>query len=197
MGGLVARWFIEREGGNTIVQRLVMLGTPNAGSPWPTIQGWATIALGIGLNALSILAWPAGILAGLVGAVEAVDVTLDEMHPGSSFYNSLETSPDPGIPYVVIIGNTSIRPTTAETGPVEEESTFARLLRRLPQKFLHEGAALAFFRQPNDIAVSVVSAKAVPPERSMHLAVHEVACDHMTYFSTPAGLEALSKSLPQ
>ena len=38
IGGLVARWFIEREGGNRVVQHLVMLGTPNAGSPWPTAE---------------------------------------------------------------------------------------------------------------------------------------------------------------
>ena len=35
MGGLVSRWFIEREGGNRAIQRLIMLGTPNGGSPWP------------------------------------------------------------------------------------------------------------------------------------------------------------------
>ena len=38
MGGLVLRWFIEREGGDKVVQHLVTLGTPHAGSPWPTIQ---------------------------------------------------------------------------------------------------------------------------------------------------------------
>src|SRR5262249_54405765 len=41
MGGLVARWFIEREGGDRVVRRLVMLGTPNGGSPWPGMVGWA------------------------------------------------------------------------------------------------------------------------------------------------------------
>ncbi len=46
MGGLVSRWFIEREGGNQVVRRLVMLGTPNGGSPWPKVVDWATVALG-------------------------------------------------------------------------------------------------------------------------------------------------------
>ena len=48
MGGLVSRWFIEREGGNQIVRRLVMLGTPNGGSPWPQVVDWATVALASG-----------------------------------------------------------------------------------------------------------------------------------------------------
>ncbi|BAZ11018.1 extracellular ligand-binding receptor [Calothrix sp. NIES-4071] len=38
IGGLISRWFIEREGGNQIIKHLVMLGTPNAGSPWSWVQ---------------------------------------------------------------------------------------------------------------------------------------------------------------
>ncbi|MEM9926475.1 MAG: hypothetical protein AAF915_22435 [Cyanobacteria bacterium P01_D01_bin.50] len=53
MGGLISRTFIEEERRNQIVQHLVMLGTPNAGSPWIQIQNWAFTALGIGLNQLS------------------------------------------------------------------------------------------------------------------------------------------------
>jgi hypothetical protein len=53
MGGLVSRWFIEREGGDRVVRRLVMLGTPNGGSPWPAVADWATTALAVGLNELS------------------------------------------------------------------------------------------------------------------------------------------------
>ena len=48
MGGLISRWFIEREGGNAIAQHLIMLGTPNAGSPWSTVEDWAVTMLGIG-----------------------------------------------------------------------------------------------------------------------------------------------------
>ena len=47
-GGLVSRWFIEQEGGNQVVRRLVMLGTPNGGSPWPQVFDWATVASGWG-----------------------------------------------------------------------------------------------------------------------------------------------------
>ena len=38
MGGLVSRWFIEREGGNALVDHLVMCGTPNNGSPFGKID---------------------------------------------------------------------------------------------------------------------------------------------------------------
>ena len=38
MGGLVARWFIEQEGGNRVVDHLVMCGTPNVGSPFGKID---------------------------------------------------------------------------------------------------------------------------------------------------------------
>ena len=83
MGGLVSRWFIEREGGNQIARRLVMLGTPNGGSPWPRIFDWATVALGLGLNHLTAIAWPASVVGGLAAQIENPTVALKEMLPGA------------------------------------------------------------------------------------------------------------------
>src|SRR5262249_35503576 len=83
MGGLVSRWFIERAGGNQVVEHLVMLGTPNAGTPWSKIEDLALTALSIGINGLSTVAWPAKALAGLVKGLEAIDVSLDQMNPQS------------------------------------------------------------------------------------------------------------------
>ena len=40
-------------------------------------------------------AWPASVLAGLVQAVEAVDVTLDQMVQNSGFLKDLYASPEP------------------------------------------------------------------------------------------------------
>ena len=110
MGGLVSRWFIEREGGNKVVQHLVMLGTPNAGSPWPQLQDWATVSLSLALNGLSATAWPLKTLVGLVAAIESVDVALDQMAPGSELLSDLATSPDPNVSYTVIAGDTAIKP---------------------------------------------------------------------------------------
>jgi pimeloyl-ACP methyl ester carboxylesterase len=185
MGGLISRWFIEREGGNQVVQHLVMLGTPNGGSPWPTVQAWATPALAIGLNSLSTVAWPVKVLGSLLSAIETIDVALDQMQPGSEFLKSLEASPDPGIPYTILAGNTSIIPAAVTSGQ----------LKRLMQKLVRGAIDLPFFNQTNDIAVAVYSIKKVNPDRLPSAKIHEVACDHLTYFSTEAGLKALAAAL--
>lgn len=198
MGGLVARWFIEREGGNQVAQHLVLLGTPNAGSPWPSVQGWATTALGIGLNSLATVAWPVKALGTLLSTIETVDRTLDQMMPGSDFLKSLKTSPDPGIPYTIIAGNTSLRRDALQLEPDQQQGRLARLLSKLaPQQLLHSATGLAFFGQPNDIAVSVQSIGDVPRDRTPQPQVHQVSCDHVTYFSTAAGLHALARTLAE
>lgn len=185
MGGLVSRWFIEREGGNQFVSHLIMLGTPNAGSPWPTVEAWATAALGIGLNSLSTVAWPVKILGSLVAAIEIIDTTLDQMQPESAFLKSLAASPDPMIPYTILAGNTSIIPAVME----------ADRLQRLMKKLLNWTIALPFFGQPNDIAVTVRSIKSVDEGRSPKSIVQEVGCDHLVYFSHEEGLKALALAL--
>lgn len=63
MGGLIARWFIEREGGDQMVQQLILVGTPNTGSPWPAIHDWGTMALGIALNGMAATEWPVQVLS--------------------------------------------------------------------------------------------------------------------------------------
>jgi pimeloyl-ACP methyl ester carboxylesterase len=189
MGGLVSRWLIEREGGDRLVQHLIMLGTPNAGSPWATVQDWATIALGVGLNGLSTVAWPIKILGSLISAIEAVDVSLDQMKPNSEFLKTLATSTnDPGVPYSIIAGNTSIK----EAWQQGEE---ANRLNRLMQKLCNQVVEFPFLGQLNDIAATVHSIKSIPEGRSIAPLVTEVACDHLTYFNHPESIKALSVAL--
>lgn len=196
MGGLVSRWFIEQEGGNQVVQHLVMLGTPNAGSPWPTIQDWATVALGVGLNSLSAVAWPVHALGVLIAALERVDVALDELKPGSEFLTQLAAGADPGIPYTTIIGNTSIIPAALVLEPGKSTRLIDRLWARIvPKNLLHTVTAPIFFGQPNDIAVTVASSKSLPDGFPRLAPPLEVACDHITYFSTVAGLSQLNDVL--
>jgi hypothetical protein len=192
MGGLVTRWMIERENGDTIVNRLVTMGTPNGGSPWATLENWATTLLALGLNGLAGAFWPAGILAGLLAALEQIDVTLDQMTTQSSFLTKLAASPDPHCPYEVIVGNRSLIDSVTD----DQGERLARLLDRLsPRRAVNATVTAAFLGQPNDLAVSVASARNLAVDRTPAPVFHEIPCDHVTFFSTLVGLTALAKAL--
>jgi hypothetical protein len=196
MGGLVSRWFIEREGGNQIARRLVMLGTPNGGSPWPKVVDWALVALGLGLNHLTALAWPASVLGGLAARVENPTVALNEMLSNSKVLADLKASDDPGIPYTMLAGNTSIIPSATTVSDPQKGSLLGRLLARLTSPtLLHTVANPFFLDQANDVAVSVASMENLAPGRKLPYDVRPVACDHLSYFHDPAGLKALTDVL--
>ncbi len=198
MGGLVSRWFIEREGGNQVVQHLVMLGTPNAGSPWTKVQDWVFAALCLGLNQLSAVVWPTKIVADLVKFLEANDYSLAQMQPGSDILNELAFNPDPGIRYTIISGDRSISKGAREIQPDKQQtSPLQRLLKKAFGNAVDKVVDLAFFEQPNDIAVTLSSIKSVSERRSPQpkILLPDAACDHLTYFTTKAGLEALAQAL--
>lgn len=191
MGGLVSRWFIEQEEGNKVVQHLIMLGTPNAGSPWSVVENWVKLTLGIALNGLSQIAPPAQVIGTLMGTLEKnIRVSLDQMNPASDFLNTLAASEDPGIPYSIIAGNTSVIETA-----LEQQAEKKSILERLQQSLFKKVVEFPFFGEPNDIAVKVDSIKSVPTGRSHSTHVQEVPCDHMSYFlhepHIKVGLEAL------
>lgn len=195
LGGLVSRWFVEQEGGKEIVQHLVTAGTPHMGTPWPKVHDWATTLLVLGLNGLSSVAWPVKIAASLLKATETIDVTVDQMDPNSTFMELLATNPDPGIPITLFAGNTSINPVVMQVQPGETSSRLERLLNRLEDmKLLEKAAGLAFFGQPNDIAVSVKSAFGLPDSHAQVSAV-EIACDHMSFFLLSDSLKKLAEAL--
>jgi hypothetical protein len=196
MGGLVSRWFIEREGGNRVVRRLIMLGTPNGGSPWPRVVDWATIALAASLNQLTAIPWPASVLGGLTALIERPTVALDQMAPTSDFLKTLAASPDPGIPYHMLAGNTSIIPAATAVADTSKGSMLGRLLGRLASPDLIRSVANPFFfGQANDVAVAVASMGAIAGGRTPPYDVCTVACDHMSYFRDEAGLKALALAL--
>ncbi len=192
MGGLVARWFIEREGGDKVVDHLVMCGTPNNGSPWPTVEDYAITALSIGFNGLATVAWPASAVGMLVEGLEMVNNALEQLAPGSDFLKNLAASPKPTVPYSIIAGSTSLMAAALETD-ARGSTLFSRLWAKLkPKPWIHTVTAPLFFGQPNDIAVTVESVCNAP----MGDQAIVVACDHLTYFNTTAGLEQLAKLLP-
>ncbi len=194
MGGLVSRWFIEREGGNKIVQHLIMLGTPNAGSPWSTVQDMSFALLGMGLNQIPGLILPAKIVADLAAKslelVENIDNALDQMQPDSEFVKAIALNPDPQIPYTIIAGDRSafIQP---------QSNRLRRLMAKLFTPAINKVIdGLVFGGEPNDIAVSLASIQSVNSDRYPQPKIlPNVACDHTTYFTTEAGLKALADAL--
>jgi len=190
---LVSRWFVERLGGNAIASHLLMLGTPNAGSPWSNMQEWASTSAALALNGFTGAAWPAMAIGWVLKGIERIDNALDEMTPGSTFLTALAASPDPHIPYTIVAGNTSVIAAAVQGG---DESRLASLLKRItPKKVVHGALTLALFREANDIAVSVKSILAVDAARDPAPVVHEAGCDHVTYFTTEASLDLLRAAL--
>lgn len=197
MGGLVSRWFIEREGGNHIVQHLIMLGTPNAGSPWPALQDLAFTLLGIGLNQLSEIVWPTKIVAQLLEFIEANDYSLDQMQPDSQLLKELASSPDPGVLYTIIAGNRSLASKAIEVDPSKRSSSIQRLVKKLFGKSVDLVVDWTFFSQPNDIAVSISSIKSINCDRDPQprILLPDASCNHLSYFTDKAGLDALAMAL--
>jgi pimeloyl-ACP methyl ester carboxylesterase len=179
MGGLVSRAMIELHDGAALVDHLVMCGTPNGGSPLgrvlPPLLALAGNAAASTLNAAGpVLAW-------LVSR-RPPTATLAQMNPGSNFLNSLAAANDPGVRYTILSG--SVDACTA-AGDVLTE----RLLLKLGQSTPFD---MLFSNQPNDIAVAVPSIAAVPPTRTPPPTTGPVlACHHLNYFASPAGLTAL------
>jgi hypothetical protein len=97
---------------------------------------------------------------------------------------------DPKVPCTLLIGNTSIIPAAIANGRLK-----ALLTKLAPQRVLHDVASLAFLNKPNDIAVAVSSAQAVPQPRFPAPTTSEVACDHITFFTTEVGRKALLTAL--
>jgi pimeloyl-ACP methyl ester carboxylesterase len=185
MGGLVSRWFIEREGGNRMVDHLVMCGTPNNGSPFGRIDDARHI-----LSTLTVLAMnyiPALIpfssaVLFLLNRSKKLTPALEQMNPNSEFIRTLNQSGDPGIPYTVLAGDVD---SYHEPG----DPLFARMLAKAAQSAPLE---LLFANKANDIAVGVDSILGVGADRAQHPVQKNVACHHLNYFASQAGHQALA-----
>ncbi|SNY39083.1 caspase family protein [Paractinoplanes atraurantiacus] len=181
VGGLIARWFIEKAGGAQVVTSLTMLGTPNAGVSWPRLPEWATLALALGLNRLTTMTWPPEALSALLALGRREDPKAGhQLRPDSELLRELAASPDPGVPYLAVAGTASTL-----AGAVDKQddgsTTVGRLLDRLRLPGVSDIAALAFLRAPNDLLVSEDSATRLPDGRQPVPVALRADCDHLTY----------------
>ncbi len=194
MGGLVSRWMIEKEGGHEMINQLIMCGTPNNGSPWANVQELAGVLLTKALNGAAFLKPYIIPLMLLQRLGKGMFVTLQQMHANKSdFLKQLNDGTDPHIPYIIVMGNTTLIER-------EEEEKQRRLLERIAGGFMeltYDALTRFLFDTPNDIAVSKPSAIQLKgaDHWSCTLSIEEVECDHLSYFITPEGLLGLAKVL--
>ena len=186
MGGLVARWLIEREGGSRVVDHLVMCGTPNLGSPFGKIDSARNLAAVLttwAINAFPAFApFGAGLLTAL-GRSRKISPTLEQMNTDSEFLLQLNASNDPGVPYTILAGD--IREYREDSDPL-----LARLTAKLGKGALFDAL---YQNAPHDITVSVNSIQGVPDPREPPVRGHEVPCHHLNYFASETGSDALTR----
>jgi hypothetical protein len=184
MGGLVSRWFIEREGGHRIVDHLVMCGTPNGGSPFGRIEDARKIVGMLTTLAMNYLPAVVPHLAPvllLLNATRALTPTLEQMNPDSEFTRALNDSEDPGVRYTILAGN-------VEAYQESGDALAGRLVAKAGKSFVFDAV---FAERPNDIAVGVDSILGVAGQRRLPPVRHDVACHHMNYFVSAVGQRAL------
>jgi pimeloyl-ACP methyl ester carboxylesterase len=184
MGGLVSRWFIEREGGGELVDHLVMCGTPNLGSPFGKVdeaRQVVTMLTGIAANASPPLIPFIAPLLFLLNRSSQVTPTLQQMDASSDFIRGLNASPDPGVRYTLLAGDVATYDDTSDR-------LFARLLAQMGRSTLFDRL---FGQRRNDIAVAVDSVRAGLSARPSATWI-PVSCHHLNYFSSPAGQGALT-----
>jgi hypothetical protein len=185
MGGLVARSLIEQSDGAAFVDHVVMCGTPNGGSPAGRIDtvrstiSWLTGLAGPKLATL--FPWVAAILV-VLDRSKTLTVTLEQLSPGGELVKSLGRAADPNIRYTVIAGDIAACEAAGDALP-----------RRLAMKLGRSAAlGLLFGDEPHDAFASLPSMSAVPAARQpSRIVIGPVACHHLSYFSSPAGLAAL------
>ncbi|WP_316826063.1 caspase family protein [Pedobacter miscanthi] len=188
MGGLVSRSMIERNPG--VVSSLIMLGTPNNGTPWADVRDLAAALITYAINGASLLKPWMFLLSGIGKLVEGAQVTLKEMDAKDGIYGNLNKGKDPEIPYVVIAGNT--RDIISAYGQASQ--LIERCLSASIRNSVYAGLDRLLFHLPNDIAVSdesIITFKE-EPEWLIKPVVYVVPSDHMNYFNNREVLSILT-----
>lgn len=193
MGGLVSRHFIENLAGDDLVDHLIMLGTPNGGSPWAKIKDMVVTFLTIILSKVSLAAWAVAPLTYMIKRGLGDEIkALKQMNPNHPFYQVLNrTDAKPRIPYTIIAGNTEA---------IRTDPTAKAKMQKIIEKVADAKDSVLngmIFGSPNDVAVSLSAIKIenIWKERGQDVHIEEVPCDHMSYFNDPNSLAALARLL--
>jgi len=191
MGGLVSRYMIEHiRKGDSLIDRLIMFGTPNGGSIFGDIPAYrdvliklVAIALNFGKPWLGPLGkFLSGVNQALI-ASKALTVTLEQMSPSSPFIENLyKNGVKRHTKYTIIAGDITFYD--------KEQDQF---FNKFKEQVLLKIGNVANRNTPNDIAVLVEQIKAIPA--TLAAEEHDIACHHLNYFDEGAGLETLKTIL--
>lgn len=178
MGGLVSRYMIEQLGGHEFVDKLIMAGTPNAGSALASpleYRKYALIALSLIIKLQIPYQSTLKFIKNILSHSEKLTVTLEQMKVDGDFLKQLNSHQSTGnTQYYTIAGNIW-----------DERTPNSKLLDKL---FTLVGWVAYGKEIPNDIAVSVDSIKAIASDSV------ELPCNHIGYFYGE-GLEKVAKYL--
>ena len=204
MGGLVSRWMIEKEHcDDGRINQLVLLGVPNQGSPWASLQDkghamvqhWAYSSLTLILNNLTAIPIGGHIIAGLMKLIEAADNTLEQLHPESELITALAQTQNVNTAYTSIIG-------TTENLMVDMGASDKNQWTKMMFFVMHRSKLAAFdflteklFQQSNDFAFSDESMRAFPESFREKVRFAKVDCDHFSYCKSLHSVQQIKQAL--
>jgi len=189
MGGLVSRWFIEKLSGNQVVSKLVMLGTPNNGTPWADVRDMADTLLTYALNGAAFLK-PWMFVLNLAGKLTSgAQVTLNQMDKDDGIYKLLNDNTDPGIPYVIVAGNTKDVIVDFD----KTATVLTKIFTRLRKRGVYDALDVLLFREANDIAVTDKSITQFGNTDGWKIRPDSITVpsDHMNYFNNRVALSKI------
>jgi pimeloyl-ACP methyl ester carboxylesterase len=179
MGCLISRCMIELHKGHEMVDRLVMAGPPNKGSPIINLTRGAAYLVMAGLNqvskvpAIGVVSWP---MKELYKQGEGwADLVVD-----SDIIKKLNALEEPSnVPYLVLAGKNL---------PQEQMARLNRLAHKVLDTSLD-----AIFGEDNDTAIGLSSLRGVRAETYPLLTIAELPCNHSAYFDHPESREAVKE----
>ena len=180
LGGLIARWMIEQEGGSAFVDHCILVGTPNNGSMYGKIDGyvkWAQTALDVAVNFIPSIVPFSGLLLKFLKTASQLGGSIAQIDPDSDFINKLNSSKDPGTRYTVVSGDAS---TMDQTGVYD--GFFEKAKSYLANWMNND--------EPNDLFAPVRSlqCKELWEGRNKENTILDpVVNHHFGYFTTPGG----------
>lgn len=186
MGGLVARYLIEKLNGQQYVNRLIICGTPNGGSVFgqlETLRQYALFSAALCVNfqmPFYNLIQSAKILTYL-RANKLLMVTLEQMKKGSSFLQDLnQTNTPPSVPYFIVAGNVKVY-----------QPKDIPLWKQFWEKGFQLFGNLINQDKPNDIAVMVEDIKI----EASNIETYTVPCHHLNYFTEKSSQDKIIEIL--